>query len=114
MALTISAEPSESGSSEPCATPEEYGRWTGYHPVTTHADAPSPQVGYVIVILSVVFMLVGVYATFLSAFIPKTGWRVLDIIASDSHYKYFIVLLVPTTAYFVIANWVGWQYYQNS
>jgi hypothetical protein len=40
--------------------------------------------------------------------------KVLDILAADTHYKYFALLLVPTTAYFVIANWVGWQYYRNS
>jgi hypothetical protein len=40
--------------------------------------------------------------------------QVLDIIARDSHYKYLVVLIIPTTSYFVIANWVGWQYYRNS
>ena len=40
--------------------------------------------------------------------------QILDALSEDNHYKYFFVLLVPTTAYFVIANWVGWQYYRNS
>lgn len=40
--------------------------------------------------------------------------QILDTLAADTHYKYFVVLLVPTTAYFVIANWTGWQYYRNS
>ena len=44
-----------------------------------------------------------------------TFWlKVLDALAQDTHYKYFFFLLVPTGSYFVIANWVGWQYYQNS
>ena len=38
----------------------------------------------------------------------------LDWLAKDTHYKYFVLLLIPTTSYFVIANWVGWQYYRNS
>ena len=46
----------------------------------------------------------------LAAWPPK----VLDALAQDTHYKYFFFLLVPTGSYFVIANWVGWQYYQNS
>ena len=40
--------------------------------------------------------------------------QVLDALALDTHYKYLAVLLIPTSTYFVIANWVGWQYYQNS
>jgi hypothetical protein len=40
--------------------------------------------------------------------------QILDALAADTHYKYFGILLIPTTAYFVIANWVGWQYYRNS
>ena len=40
--------------------------------------------------------------------------QLLDVLAQDTHYKYFVLLIIPTTAYFVIANWVGWQYYQNS
>ena len=42
------------------------------------------------------------------------GAQLLDALARDTHYKYVAVLLVPTTTYFVIANWVGWQYYRNS
>ena len=38
----------------------------------------------------------------------------LDAIAEDTHYKYFVFLFVPMLIYFVIANWVGWQYFRNS
>ena len=40
--------------------------------------------------------------------------QVLDALADDTHYKYFAVLVIPMGVYFVIANWVGWQYFQNS
>lgn len=40
--------------------------------------------------------------------------EVLHALAEDNHYKYFSILIIPTTFYFVIANWVGWQYYSNS
>ncbi|EMD38500.1 hypothetical protein CERSUDRAFT_48374, partial [Gelatoporia subvermispora B] len=56
----------------------------------------------------------GSYAILFSAFFPQTGIPFLDILAQDTHYKYFFILLIPTTSYFVIANWVGWQYYRNS
>lgn len=86
--------------------------------------------GQVIVISSVLFFAIATYATLLSPFLPLTGFlvcllvqnclfltffkKILDVLAKDTFYKYFLVLLIPTTSYFVIANWVGWQYYRNS
>ncbi|KAI0691424.1 hypothetical protein BC835DRAFT_1279182 [Cytidiella melzeri] len=82
--------------------------------VTLSADKPSVATGYFVLCVSVVFLLVGGWATLFSAFLPRTNCWVIDIIAEDTHYKYLILLLVPTTAYFVIGNWVGWQFYSNS
>ncbi|TFK42644.1 hypothetical protein BDQ12DRAFT_676552 [Crucibulum laeve] len=70
--------------------------------------------GHLIVALSAVFFIIASYATFFSAFFPLSGNLIFDALAMDSHYKYFAVLIVPTTSYFVIGNWVGWQYYRNS
>ena len=42
------------------------------------------------------------------------GMQVLDVLARDTHYKYLVVMLVSSGTGFVIANWVGWQYYRNS
>ena len=42
------------------------------------------------------------------------GTQVLDVLARDTHYKYLMVMLVSSGTGFVIANWVGWQYYRNS
>lgn len=78
------------------------------------AEPPSLTTGYTILVFSVIFLVVGSYATLFSVFWPNTGIKVLDVLAADTHYKYFVLLLIPTTAYFVIANWVGWQYYRNS
>jgi hypothetical protein len=39
---------------------------------------------------------------------------VLDALAQDAHYKYLTLFSVPVCAYFVIANWVGWQFFRNS
>lgn len=44
--------------------------------------------------------------------IQATG--MLGFICADDHYKYLVPLLVPTTAWFVIANWVGWEYFRNA
>ncbi|KAK1924742.1 hypothetical protein DB88DRAFT_509816 [Papiliotrema laurentii] len=46
----------------------------------------------------------------LSAFLPP--WRIFDMLDQDKHYKYLVPLLIPTTTWFVIANWVGWEYFR--
>ncbi|KAH9951316.1 hypothetical protein B0H21DRAFT_705610 [Amylocystis lapponica] len=81
---------------------------------TSETRVPNLHTGYCILLSSVFFLLLGSYATFFSAFATPHGIMILDGLARDTHYKYFAVLLVPTGAYFVIANWVGWQYYRNS
>ncbi|KAA1469471.1 hypothetical protein DENSPDRAFT_878947 [Dentipellis sp. KUC8613] len=78
------------------------------------SSLPPPQTGYFFIALSLLLLFVGSYAVLFSAFLPPTGIFVLDMLARDTHYKYFALLIIPTTAYFVIANWVGWQYYSNS
>jgi len=95
-------------------SPALQGEYTGYHPVILSAEPPSLAAGYAILVSSAILLVIGSYATLFSAFWPNTGVKVLDVLASDTHYKYFILLLIPTTAYFVIANWVGWQFYRYS
>jgi len=70
--------------------------------------------GQVIVISFVLFFAIASYAILLSPFLPLTGFLFFDVLAKDTFYKYFVLLLIPTTSYFVISNWVGWQYYRNS
>ena len=88
--------------------------------------------GYAVVAASVLFLLLGSYAILFSAFLPLSGvwvrvWlgrsgldaadtstQLLDVLARDTHYKYLVVMLVASGTGFVIANWVGWQYYRNS
>ncbi|GMK55392.1 hypothetical protein CspeluHIS016_0204480 [Cutaneotrichosporon spelunceum] len=31
---------------------------------------------------------------------------------ADAYYKYLVPLLIPVTAWFAIANWVGWTYFR--
>ncbi|KAI0036502.1 hypothetical protein K488DRAFT_82122 [Vararia minispora EC-137] len=75
---------------------------------------PSERTGRVIIALTTVFFLTGLYALLLCSFLPVPNISFLRVIATDSHYKYFVLLIIPTTSYFVIANWVGWQYFSNS
>ncbi|KAJ7285891.1 hypothetical protein C8J57DRAFT_1051396 [Mycena rebaudengoi] len=70
--------------------------------------------GHILLLLSAAFFVFASYAILFSAWLPLTGIVIIDSLARDTHYKYFAILIIPTTAYFVIANWVGWQYYRNS
>lgn len=77
-------------------------------------NLPSINAGYMIIVSSVLFFLIIGYATFFSAFISPPPNLVLKLVVEDTHYKYLVLFLIPTSSYFAIANWVGWQYYQNS
>ncbi|CAE7101168.1 unnamed protein product [Rhizoctonia solani] len=73
--------------------------------------------GYALATLSFVVLMFGIYTTLLSSVLVYFEVPPSDIhsrVAADMHYKYFPFLVVPAGLLFVIANWVGWQYYQNS
>ena len=42
----------------------------------------------------------------------QDGW--VSTFCKDQHYRYLVPLLVPVTAWFAIANWVGWEYFRFS
>lgn len=97
---------------------------------TLQASRFEVDTGLLIIIASVLVFIIGGYAVLFSAFLPLTNIpvrtisvqlrsflitvQILDALATDTHYKYFVFLIIPMGTYFIIANWVGWQYYQNS
>ncbi|EIM89886.1 uncharacterized protein STEHIDRAFT_51627 [Stereum hirsutum FP-91666 SS1] len=80
----------------------------------TEVVLPSTRTGSIFIVSSLAFFFLASYATLFSAFLPPPGNFVLDLLARDTHYKYFALLIIPTTSWFVIANWVGWQYFVSS
>ncbi|KAI0006215.1 hypothetical protein BJV74DRAFT_758115, partial [Russula compacta] len=74
---------------------------------------PAPHVGYLFLTASALLLAVGTHALLFSAFFPSHA-SMLDALARDTHYKYLTLFSVPVCAYFVIANWVGWQFFRNS
>jgi len=72
------------------------------------------NLGHLIIAITAAFLITSSYAVLFSAFLPLTGNFILDALANDTHYKYFVVMIIPIGAHFVISNWVGWQYYRNS
>ena len=104
---------------------------------------PAPLIGYLFLAVSALLLALGAHALLFSALYPSRAplggtrewqWRwqwqtpfiiiidiittimnaVLDALARDAHYKYLALFSVPVCAYFVIANWVGWQFFRNS
>ena len=100
---------------------------------------PAPHFGYAFLVASALLLAIGTHALLFSALFPalaaapggRPGWwsstisasttsstnvllLLLDALARDAHYKYLALFSVPFCAYFVIANWVGWQFFRNS
>lgn len=46
-----------------------------------------------------------------SANIKQTS-SVVSTVCQAQHYVFLVPLLVPVTAWFAIANWVGWEYFR--
>lgn len=112
-----------------CAEHVAVGITTSEHDMSSWASLNAANLT---IALTSFFFLLASYAVLFSAFLPLSAvpvclrnlirrflltyqyHQLLDVLARDTHYKYFALLIIPTTAYFVIANWIGWQYYQNS
>ena len=81
------------------------------------ASLPAPHIGYLYLTFSALLLVVGTYAILFGALFaghdagPITAINALE---RDGHYKYLALFSVPVCAYFVIANWVGWQFFRNS
>jgi hypothetical protein len=110
--------------------------------VMSLSSLPAPQFGYIFLVASALLLAIGTHALLFSALFPpssrggtaggqgtgtgeedrlriravigSTTITVLDALARDTHYKYLALFSVPVCAYFVIANWVGWQFFRNS
>jgi len=98
----------------------------------TSSLLPAPHIGYLLLSVSALLLAIGTHAILFSALFPGPGGEgerereerrrpiidiiiaVLDALARDTHYKYLALFSVPVCAYFVIANWVGWQFFRNS
>ncbi|KAH9001067.1 hypothetical protein EDB92DRAFT_7846 [Lactarius akahatsu] len=80
------------------------------------ASPPAPHIGYIYLAASALLLAVGAHTILLGALFPggPTSIMALNALERDGHYKYLALFSVPVCAYFVIANWVGWQFFRNS
>jgi hypothetical protein len=105
-------------------------KWPGTVPsFRVFIGMPYIDSGHIIIASSAFFFFIASYAILFSAFLPRSGifvrqpvshpksilsFQLLDALANDTHYKYLVMFIIPVGSYFIIANWVGWQYYRNS
>ena len=87
--------------------------------MTTRPSLPASRIGYIYLAASTLLVVAGVHAILFGALFPgyaagSTGITALNALERDGHYKYLALFIVPVCAYFVIANWVGWQFFRNS
>jgi hypothetical protein len=81
------------------------------------ASLPAPHIGYLYLTASALLLVVGTYAIILSALLPghaAGNITAINALERDGHYQYLALFSVPICAYFVIGNWVGWQFFRNS
>jgi len=94
--------------------------WLGVQcQMKARSSLPAPHVGYIYLIASAFLLVGGTHAIVFSALFPghaasSTGITAINTLERDGHYKYLVLFSVPVCAYFVIANWVGWQFFRNS
>ncbi|GAA5957463.1 hypothetical protein JCM21900_002674, partial [Sporobolomyces salmonicolor] len=63
--------------------------------------------GYALVAGSTGCFTLGIWSVAIGPFTDSEGLGILHLMASDTYYKYLIVLLVPVTVCAVIVNWWG-------
>jgi hypothetical protein len=52
------------------------------------------------------------YLNYLADIFQLDNASLVSAVCSESHYKYLMPLLIPLTSWFIIANWVGWEYFR--
>jgi hypothetical protein len=77
---------------------------------------PALHFGYIFLVASALLLAIGTDALLFGALFPGAAAASSVALARDEdrHYKYLALFSVPVCAYFVIANWVGWQFFRNS
>ncbi|WWC69557.1 uncharacterized protein I206_103499 [Kwoniella pini CBS 10737] len=76
-----------------------------------------PYSTFTLYIVSGLFFLISILSFLLGlSYIhcPFNIFPIIKPICQDEHYKYLIPLLIPVTAWFAIANWIGWEYFKYS
>ncbi|WVQ98606.1 hypothetical protein IAU59_005736 [Kwoniella sp. CBS 9459] len=80
--------------------------------------APPPAGPYsplTLYVFSVAMFLVSLASMFMGISYLYCAVEAVPFLApfcEDTHYRYAFPLLIPVTAWFGIANWVGWEYFR--
>lgn len=70
--------------------------------------------GYLLLITTYFIFLISMYAIVVSKWMPITGNKILDWIAQDTYYCYFIPMIIPVFLLTVIINWLGMKFFRQN
>ena len=62
---------------------------------------------YFVIVLATVFLIVFIYASFISAFLPDFGVPVLDNLKNDQYYIYLLPTMILPTYIIIYLNWLS-------
>ena len=79
-----------------------------------HFGAYTQILGYVLLIVPVLFLCTFIYAVYLSKMIPITGISMLDAIKEDHYFCYLIPLTVLPTTIVIYINWLAFSHFQQN
>ncbi|RKP06730.1 phosphatidylinositol N-acetylglucosaminyltransferase subunit Y, partial [Thamnocephalis sphaerospora] len=74
----------------------------------------TPFWGWVMLLSTYIVFICGIYAVFVSSWMPVTGSVVLDAIRSDQYYCLLLPLMLPVSFYAVTWNWMGMKLFRHN
>jgi hypothetical protein len=80
--------------------------------------APNPSdtvfAGYLLLLGSFLFFVIGIYATVAAKFLPEVGHPVLDFVRGDQYYTLLAPLLIPVVLMSTYLNWLGLKFFRHN
>ncbi|RKP26975.1 phosphatidylinositol N-acetylglucosaminyltransferase subunit Y-domain-containing protein [Syncephalis pseudoplumigaleata] len=74
----------------------------------------TPFWGWVLLIGTYMMFVSGMYAAFVSKWMPDTGSAILDWIRNDQYYCLLVPLSLPLFIYAVTCNWMGMKLFRHN
>lgn len=70
--------------------------------------------GWVVLLVTLVSYIAGMYALVVSKWMPITGNPILDWVKRDNYYSLLGVVLLPVTVIFVYLNWLSLKFFRHN
>lgn len=70
--------------------------------------------GWIVLLLTLVGYIIGMYALVVSKIMPETGNPILDWIKHDYYYSSLVTVMLPVTVIFVYFNWLSLKFFRHN